>query len=125
MWAAVGFVLATLCLVGAALVATLTYIGGGWVVLRSATSSGVGVVQVRSMACAAHLIPHMHGLRDRQPVRVVSKWQLLLPPAPRLAAPRERRTLTPEALQDFQISRKELITPQPSFTEPTPAEPVG
>ncbi|EFN59136.1 hypothetical protein CHLNCDRAFT_137957 [Chlorella variabilis] len=39
-----------------------------------------------------------------------------------IGAPRQRRTITPEALQDFQLSRKELLTPQPSFAEQDMAE---
>lgn len=42
----------------------------------------------------------------------------LPPPAPPArAAPKQRHVLTPEAVQDFEMSRKELLTPQPSITE--------
>ncbi|KAL4419611.1 hypothetical protein ABPG77_001665 [Micractinium sp. CCAP 211/92] len=44
---------------------------------------------------------------------------LFLAAATYLGAPKQRHVLTPEAVQDFEMSRKELLTPQPSITEET------
>ncbi|KAL4447582.1 hypothetical protein ABPG75_004801 [Micractinium tetrahymenae] len=44
---------------------------------------------------------------------------LFLAAATYLGAPKQRHVLTPEAVQDFELSRKELLTPQPSVTEET------
>ena len=105
-WASVGFVLASLALLLLLFIATMTFIGGERG--RGERGAAAGPKQGGGR-CGA---PSAHASPLTPPLPMVPA-----PPAAPRAAPRQRRTITPEALQDFQLSRKELLTPQPSFAE--------
>jgi hypothetical protein len=96
-WAAVGFVLGSLAIIELLFVATLTFIGG------EPLQAGH-----HDVMCGEQRSSLLQLLGSRTPPARCSA----------AAAPRERRTITPEALEEFKQSRTQLLTPDPSTTGP-------
>ena len=126
-WASIGFLLGTMAICIGLFVAACTYLGG------ERRCTGVGSCTFLTGRCGHTLcidVPAfvgqarlLHCRCTLQSPCKASGLPLSHPfphPRPASTAPAVRRVLTPEALQEFELSRKKLITPQPSVTEEAP-----
>ena len=114
----IGFVLGSGALILGLLVLALTVLGG-----ERAAGAGCGghAAQGRPCRfnrCRAQLSPRR---TSHPPPQLPAPAPVPSCALPSPAAPRQHRVLTPEALEEFRLSRRALLTPSASLDEASPA----